>query len=151
MYAKVGADGRDEKGVGKGLVSIFRTDGRFVRRFATGDLLNAPWGVTSAPRSFFEDPEDNESPKSATAYKTGGADTTLILVGNFGDGKINAYSTRGEFIGQLRSYGRTIVIDGLWAIGFAPTTATTIDPNRLYFTAGPENETDGLFGYLIKK
>ena len=150
LYAKVGPDGRDEKGVGKGIVSIFRTDGSFVNRFATGDLLNSPWGVTAAPRSFFEDPEDVNS-KSATAYKTGGSDSTLILVGNFGDGKINAYSTRGEFIGQLRSYGRTIAIDGLWAIGFAPTTATSIDPNRLYFTAGPEKETDGLFGYLIKK
>lgn len=150
LYAKVGSDGRDEKGIGKGIVSIFRTDGSFVKRFATGDLLNAPWGVTSAPRGFFEDPE-GEVNKNTTSLKTGYSDSTLILVGNFGDGKINAYSTRGEFIGQLRSYGRTIVIDGLWAIGFAPLTAASIDPNRLYFTAGPDGEMDGLFGYLIKK
>lgn len=150
-YAKVGPDGRDEKGVGKGVVSIFRTDGSFVKRFATKDLLNSPWGITQAPKGFFEDPDD-ESGKSANGYKNDHhRDTTLILVGNFGDGKINAYTTRGEFVGQLRSYGRTIAIDGLWAIGFAPLTATAIDPNRLYFTAGPAGETDGLFGYLIKK
>jgi uncharacterized protein (TIGR03118 family) len=151
-YAKVGPDGRDEKGVGKGIVSIFSTDGSFVKRFATKDLLNAPWGITAAPKRFFEDPDENEIAKSSNGQKNDHySDTTLILVGNFGDGKINAYTTRGEFAGQLRSHGRTIVIDGLWAIGFAPLTATAIDPNRLYFTAGPAGETDGLFGYLIKK
>lgn len=152
MYAKVGPDGRDEPGVGKGLVSIFKTDGSFVKRFATRDQLNAPWGVTLAPKGFFEDPDDEDAGKSGNGYKNDHSrDTTLILVGNFGDGKINAYTTHGEFVGQLRSHGRTIVIDGLWAIGFAPLTATAIDPNRLYFTAGPEGEADGLFGYLIKK
>lgn len=151
-YAKAGPDGRDEKGVGKGVVSIFKTDGSFVKRFATRDLLNAPWGITQAPKGFFQDPDGDESGKSGNGYKNDHhSDTTLILVGNFGDGKINAYTTRGEFVGQLRSHGRTIVIDGLWAIGFAPLTATAIDPNRLYFTAGPAGETDGLFGYLIKK
>ena len=152
LYAKVGPDGRDEKGVGKGVVSIFKTDGSFVKRFATRDLLNAPWGVTQAPKSFFQDPEDDGSGRQSASFKNSHRnDTTFILVGNFGDGKINAYTIRGEFVGQLRSHGRTVAIDGLWAIGFAPATATTIDPNRLYFTAGPEGETDGLFGYLIKK
>lgn len=149
LYAKVGPDGRDEKGIGKGVVSIFRTDGSFVKRFATGDLLNSPWGVTAAPRSFFEEPVNETA--STNSLKTGHRDTTLILVGNFGDGKINAYSRHGEFIGQLRSHGRTVAIDGLWAIGFAPLTAVSIDPNRLYFTAGPEKEADGLFGYLVKR
>lgn len=152
LYAKVGPDGRDAKGVGNGLVSIFKTDGSFVRRFATRDLLNSPWGVTSAPASFFQDAEDDNDGKYGDSFKTGHhSDTTMILVGNFGDGKINAYTTRGEFVGQLRSRGWPVAIDGLWAIGFAPSTATAIDPNRLYFTAGPAGEADGLFGYLIKK
>ena len=152
LYAKVGADGRDEKGIGNGVVSIFKTDGSFVSRFATRDLLNSPWGVTSAPASFFEDEESDDSGKYGDSFKTGHhSDTTMILVGNFGDGKINAYTTRGEFVGQLRSHGRPVAIDGLWAIGFAPATATAIDPNRLYFTAGPAAEADGLFGYLGKK
>jgi hypothetical protein len=75
---------------------------------------------------------------------------SVILVGNFEDGHINAFSLGGQFLGQLQSHNRTIIIDKLWALSFAPTTATTIDPHRLYFTAGPNNETDGLFGYLIK-
>jgi hypothetical protein len=57
----------------------------------------------------------------------------------------------GEFLGQLRAHGKTISIDGLWALSFAPTTATAVDPDRLYFTAGPDDEKEGLFGYLIKK
>lgn len=147
-YAKVGPDGRDLKGVGNGIVSIFRADGSFVKRFASRGLLNSPWGVTSAKKGFFMEPEDEDD------FTNGGKthrDSTMILVGNFGDGRINAYTPGGDFIGQLRSHGHTIVIEGLWAIGFAPATATAIDPNRLYFTAGPEEETDGLFGYLIKK
>jgi hypothetical protein len=75
----------------------------------------------------------------------------VILVGNFGDGRINVFSLEGEFLGQLQSHNRTIVIDRLWALAFAPATATMVDPERLYFTAGPNNETDGIFGYLIKK
>jgi hypothetical protein len=74
----------------------------------------------------------------------------VILVGNFGDGRINVFSPDGQFLGQLQSHKQTIVISGLWALGFAPATATTVDPNRLYFTAGPAMETDGVFGYLIK-
>jgi hypothetical protein len=75
----------------------------------------------------------------------------VILVGNFGDGRINVFSVAGQFLGQLQNHNRTITIDGLWALSFAPTTATAIDPMRLYFTAGPKDETDGLFGYLFKK
>jgi hypothetical protein len=82
---------------------------------------------------------------------SGHHDDAVILVGNFGDGRINAYSLDGQFLGQLQSHNRTIVIDGLWSLSFAPATAPTIDPNRLYFTAGPKKETDGLFGYLIKQ
>jgi len=151
-YAKVADDGEEEVGVGKGFVSIFNTDGSFVKRFASRGLLNAPWGVTMANKSFFEDDEDNSGDNGDGEYgKSQHHDSNMILVGNFGDGKINVYTTGGSFVGQLLSHGRPIVIEGLWAIGFAPSTATSIDPNRLYFTAGPENEEDGLFGYLIKK
>jgi uncharacterized protein (TIGR03118 family) len=73
-----------------------------------------------------------------------------MLVGNFGDGRINAYSLQGQFLGQLQSHNHTIVIEGLWALSFPPTTST-IDQGRLYFTAGPDDEKDGLFGYLIKQ
>ncbi|HZG23744.1 MAG TPA: hypothetical protein VEZ17_04145, partial [Chitinophagaceae bacterium] len=72
-----------------------------------------------------------------------------ILVGNFGDGRINAYTPNGKFIDQLRVNNNILAIDGLWEISFPPSTST-IDPNRLYFAAGPNDERDGLFGYLLK-
>ncbi len=150
-YAKVGDDGEEEAGVGKGLVSIFNTDGTFVKRFATRDLLNAPWGITRAHKRFFEDTEEEVTDNSSSGHKDDNLrDSTVILIGNFGDGKINVYTTHGAFVGQLQSHGHPVAIEGLWAIGFAPATST-IDQNRLYFTAGPEDEEDGLFGYLIKK
>ncbi len=147
-YAKVGPDGRDVPGAGNGFVSIFTTEGQFVKRFASRGALNAPWGVASAPDSFFVDTED------ADMMMKGGHDDELngpvILIGNFGDGRINAYSQYGRFLGPLRKHGRTLVIDGLWAISFPPTTSP-IDQNRLYFTAGPDEEANGLFGYIIKE
>jgi len=71
-------------------------------------------------------------------------------VGNFGDGRINVYSMMGQWLGQLHSHNQTIVIDGLWALSFAPSTST-IDQSRLYFTAGPDDEMNGIFGYLKKQ
>jgi len=139
-YAKVGADGRSEAGDGKGYVSIFRPNGSFVKRFASGGVLNAPWGVAIVPRSFIKD-EDEDDDNSNRNY---------ILIGNFGNGRINAYRTDGKFDGQLRGKKDPIVIDGLWAITLPPTTST-IDQRRLYFAAGPNHETDGLFGYIIAR
>ena len=133
-YAKVGANGDEEKGVGNGYVDVYNTDGVLLQRFASKGLLNAPWGVAQVPDGFLS----GDNAKNA------------ILVGNFGDGRINAYSWDGKFMGQLRMNGKTLVIDGLWALMFPPTTSP-IDPMRLYFTAGPENEKYGLFGYILKK
>lgn len=131
MYAKVGSDGDEEHGAGKGLVDIYTMAGKFVKRFATGGKLNAPWGVALAPASFNVNGDE------------------LLLVGNFGDGRINAYSKSGKFLGQLtRPDHTTLEIEGLWALQFPPFTST-IDPNRLYFTAGPDEEQDGLFGYIM--
>ena len=76
----------------------------------------------------------------------------VILVGNFGDGHINVFTQDGIFLGQLQSHKQPIEIEGLWALSFPPSTAVpAIDPGRLYFTAGPDNESDGVFGYLIKQ
>jgi uncharacterized protein (TIGR03118 family) len=137
MYAKLGAGGEPDKGAGLGYVDVYNADGVLEKRFASMDHLNAPWGVAWAPDTFFCDDDGNP--------------TSVILVGNFGDGYINAYSLKGKFLGQLKGdKGKAIQIDGLWALMFPPATATTIDPNRLYFTAGPDDEEDGLFGYLTK-
>jgi uncharacterized protein (TIGR03118 family) len=145
MYAKVGPDGRSLPGKGLGIVDVFTPAGVLVKRFADKDKLNSPWGVTMAAATFFpqeiEDDDDGDDDHHTPQAK--------ILIGNFGDGKINVYSLTGKFLGQLKSNDHVISIDKLWAIGFTPTTST-IDQNRLYFAAGPNNEEDGLFGYLIK-
>jgi uncharacterized protein (TIGR03118 family) len=135
MYAKVGPDGEDEASPGNGYVSVFDESGMFEKRFVSRGQLNSPWGVAKASAGFFTD----ESGQGQEA----------ILIGNFGDGHINAFSTGGKFLGQLRAHGNPIVIEGLWAISFPPATST-IDPNRLYFAAGPDDEEEGLFGYITK-
>jgi uncharacterized protein (TIGR03118 family) len=139
-YAKVGEDGDDEAGMGNGYVDIYNTDGSLVQRFVSGGQLNSPWGIAKAPATFFGDDNDG--------------DQSIILIGNFGNGHINAYHSNGKFMGELAQHPTPmhpqvpIVIDGLWAISFAPATATSIDPDRLYFTAGPNDEEDGLYGYI---
>jgi len=157
-YAKVGPDGDDQKGPGHGFIDIFNTDGSLVKHFAERGRLNSPWGLALAPASFFmdtdQDSDDNNGKGNSgngSGISKGTIDENIILAGNFGDGRINAFRQNGDFLGQLRSPGRVIVIDGLWTLSFPPATATTIDPNRLYFTAGPDDEADGLFGYLIKQ
>ncbi len=152
-YAKVGAGGHDQAGAGLGFVDVFKPDGSFVQRFASRGWLNAPWGVTMTPAGWLntEDMVVSEGKSDNSGAGSGHqVEGPVVLVGNFGDGRINVFSPLGQFLGQLQSHNRTIVIDGLWSLGFAPLTATSIDPGRLYFTAGPAMETDGIFGYLIK-
>ncbi|HTM93107.1 MAG TPA: TIGR03118 family protein [Flavisolibacter sp.] len=137
-YAKA-SNGDEVKGAGLGLVDIYTTNGAFVKRFATGGTLNAPWGVAMAPLSFLNDDENN-----------GKGQGPVILIGNFGDGRINAYrASDGKFMGQLSMHNMPITIDGLWALSFAPSTSP-INPNLLYFTAGPDDEQNGLFGYISR-
>ena len=156
MYAKVGSDGNEIHQVGLGLVDVFNPDGSFVKRFATGGTLNSPWGATMTPANFLSDNDmsnvDGSNLKNIPGIsKIDNDQEPAILIGNFGDGRINVYTLEGHFRGQLQKHKQAITIDGLWGLSFAPTTATAIDPARLYFSAGPKDETDGLFGYLIKK
>jgi uncharacterized protein (TIGR03118 family) len=117
-------------GTGLGYVDVFDSDGHLIRRVATRGKLNAPWGVALAPAGF-------------------GRFSNHLLVGNFGDGTINAYDPDDfSFSGQLRmANGRPVTIDGLWGItfgnGFLQQPATT-----LFFAAGPNDENDGLFGRI---
>lgn len=133
-YAQVNATTHEEeKGNGLGYVDMYNTDGSFVKRFASQGALNAPWGVTQAPVNYL-----------------GTGDSAVVLIGNFGDGRINAFGNDGTYLGNLQSNGKTIVVDGLWGISFAPATATTVDPTWLFFAAGPADETQGAFGYIKK-
>ncbi len=132
-FAKQDAAAHDEvDGAGFGFVDVFGTDGTFQGRVATRDDLNAPWGLAWAPAGF-------------------GRFSGDLLVGNFGDGRINAFAWDGhewEGRGTLKGMNhRPITIDGLWGIGFGngsgsgPTTT-------LYFAAGPGGEAHGLFGSI---
>jgi uncharacterized protein (TIGR03118 family) len=132
-YAKVGAGGLDEEGVGNGFVRRFNANG--VRDLTFGinnGPLNSPWGITLAP---------------ATFGIFGGA----LLVGNFGEGNpsIHAFNpTTGAFLGTLQDEsGNGIEIDELWALTFGNGGAGG-DVNTLYFAAGPGEEEHGLFGKL---
>ena len=71
-----------------------------------------------------------------------------ILVGNFGDGRINVFDAAGRYKGQLMSNGMPIEIEGLWAL---ETAVPGADPGWLYFTAGIDDEAHGLFGYIMHK
>jgi uncharacterized protein (TIGR03118 family) len=118
----------DQKGPGRGFVDVFDTNGHLISRFASRGALNSPWGIARAPLNF-------------------GSASSSVLIGNFGDGRINAFDAGGEFRGSLRDpAGRAIRIDGLWSIAFG--TAVAADTNTLYFTAGTNDEADGLFGSL---
>ncbi len=118
----------DQKGPGHGFVDVFDTDGNLITRFASRGPLNSPWGMARAPLNF-------------------GPASGMFLIGNFGDGAINVFDSRGNFRGQLRDpYRHTIHINGLWSIAFGIAASAT--PNTLYFTAGINDEADGLFGSL---
>jgi uncharacterized protein (TIGR03118 family) len=115
-----------------GAVAEFNTDGTFVRQIASNSKsgkLQAPWGVAMAPSSFGKFSND-------------------LLVGNIGSGKIDAYNAKGKFVGQLTRNGRkAIVIPGLWSLGVG-NGASAGSTSTVYFTAGINNEADGLFGAL---
>ena len=133
-FAKQNADAEDEvAGRGLGFVDVFDMDGALLGRVATRGLLNAPWGLAMAPAGF---------------GRFGGD----LLVGNFGNGQINAYHERpnGTFAhhGRLRTPGgRPIASDGLWVLQFGNDAAAG-SSGSLFFTAGPVDETHGLFGKI---
>ena len=132
-YAKQSGGNDEVAGQSLGFVDEFETDGTFITRVATRGQLNAPWGLAMAPSNF-------------------GRFSGDLLVGNFGDGTINAYApqTDGTFAhrGQLRTADRKpVTIDGLWGLGFGNGSGSGAT-NALYFTAGPDDESHGLFGRI---
>jgi uncharacterized protein (TIGR03118 family) len=116
--------------VGAGYVSLFDTQGNFVRRIASQGMLNAPWGATIAPSTF-------------------GMFQGALLIGNFGDGTINAFDfASGNALGQLQdAHANVITNPSLWELLF-DVSGRTGDPNTLYLTAGLNNEQHGLFAAI---
>ena len=130
-YAKQDADRHDDvAGAGHGFIDVFDTNGNFEQRLVSRGDLNSPWGLALAPATFGQFGGD-------------------LLVGNFGDGKIHAYDPNtGKFQGTLsESPGHPIVIDGLWGLAFGNGSGGG-DKNTLYYSAGPDHESHGLFGKI---
>ncbi len=129
-YAKRKADGDDEAGPGNGFVDAFDLQGNFLARVGSMGTLNSPWGLALAPGSFAGFAGD-------------------LLVGNFGDGRVNVFDTGTDtFIGQLLGAGGIpLRIDGLW--GLIPGNGGSGgNPQAIYFSAGPVDEGHGLFGAI---
>jgi uncharacterized protein (TIGR03118 family) len=130
-YAVQGAGKDEAPGPGNGIVDRFDLNGNFLGRLVNnGGALDAPWGLALAPAGFGD---------------VGGS----LLVGNFGDGRIHAYDplTGALLETLLDTGGNPIVIDGLWGLRFG-NGGSGGDPGTLYFTAGPEDESRGLFGQV---
>jgi uncharacterized protein (TIGR03118 family) len=128
VYAMPDAEKHDDvAGPGNGYVSVYDMSGNLLQSLIAAGNLNSPWGLAIAPATFGD---------------FGGA----LLVGNFGDGKINAYNlTTGALMGTMNDReGNPIIIPGLWSINFG--NGSRSDAATLYFTAGPNDESDGLLG-----
>jgi uncharacterized protein (TIGR03118 family) len=123
----------DVAGPGNGFVDVFDTNGNLISRLIARGSLNSPWGLALAPADFGQFSND-------------------LLVGNFGDGVINAFDPNtGVFLGQLSDQnGNPIMIDGLWSLQFGNNAAAG-PTNELFFTAGIDGEAHGLFGNIQSK
>jgi uncharacterized protein (TIGR03118 family) len=133
MYAlQTAGGGPPTPGAGAGYINVFDGNGNLLNRAISGGNLNAPWGVAIAPASF-------------------GAFGGDLLVGNFGDGTINAYDASSFALkGQLQdTTGKPVTNDHLWEILFGQTG--TGNDNTLYFAAGVNNEKGGLFGSITAR
>jgi uncharacterized protein (TIGR03118 family) len=128
-YAKQDADRMDDvAGAGHGFINVFDLTGRFLHRFAGRGVLNSPWGITQAPQGFGDFSGD-------------------LLIGNFGDGRIHAFTRSGHLAGTLRdTSGKPLVIDGLWAL--KPGNGVSGATSDVWFSAGPDGESHGLVGIL---
>ena len=129
-YAKVDpASGEEQAGRGLGIVNVFDADGFLLKRLITRGVLNAPWGMALAPAGF-------------------GRFSNLLLVGNFGDGTINAFDpANGGHRGSLRQSNRDLHVDGLWGIAFGSGVQGQ-PTDTLFFAAGPDDENHGLYGRI---
>ncbi len=129
-YAKQDALKHDDvKGPGNGYLDRYSLDGALEQRMVTRGPLDSPWGMVMAPAGF-------------------GGFAGDLLVGNFGNGRINAFDpATGAFMGTMTNPdGQTIVINGLWGLIFGD--ATVANPQTLIFSAGIADESHGLLGTL---
>jgi uncharacterized protein (TIGR03118 family) len=122
----------EDHGRGLGYVGVFTPTGRLLVALQHGPWFNAPWGIAMAPSDF-------------------GKFTHRLLIGNFGDGTVNAFNiVTGKHEGTMLddTTGMPLAIDGLWALNFGADSTNDGMATSLYFTAGPNDEADGVLGTL---
>jgi uncharacterized protein (TIGR03118 family) len=130
-YAKQATPGGadEDPGPGRGFVSVFDLNGNLIKRLVTQGALNAPWGMALTPPGF-------------------GLPVGDLLVGNFGDGLINAYDPSGTLVGTIADTGGALIVNsGLWALTFG-NGGNGSNPTSLYVTAGLAGETEGLLARI---
>ena len=130
-YAKQDAAKHDDQaGPGNGYIDTFDTNGNFLGRLSSQGNLNSPWGLALAPASF-------------------GPAANMLLVGNFGDGRINVFNpSTNSYVGTFAdAHGSLIVIPGCWGLSFG-NGGSAGSNTSLYFSSGPSKENHGLFGRL---
>lgn len=123
-----------QSGASGGYIDIFSEGGVFLKRLTEGTPLNQPWGFAAAPKNF------------------GPLSNTLLIGNNINaNSTINAFNAlTGQFVGTVSdTTGKPIHIDQLWGITFGGGTVNNGLKNALYFTAGPNNNLDGLFGVIL--
>jgi len=118
-----------------GAVDIFTEQGVFVKRLIRGRPLNQPWGVAMAPSNF------------------GALSNTLLVSNNTNTGTINGFDpTTGDLVGTVTGAdGKTIVINQLWGILFGGGSPANGQTNQLFWTSGPDDNLQGVFGYIAPK
>ncbi|HWG59033.1 MAG TPA: TIGR03118 family protein [Candidatus Acidoferrales bacterium] len=115
-----------------GFVDLFATDGKLLRHFALRGPLHSPWGIALAPANF------------------GPMSNAILITNNISRGRIEAFDPNsGAYLGPLRDAGnKPIEIDGIWAIQFGQGAGANGQTNQLFFTAGPSDYANGLFGVI---
>jgi uncharacterized protein (TIGR03118 family) len=118
-----------------GYIDIFQENGSFVKTLISGAPLNQPWGFAVAPSNF------------------GPLSNTLLISNNTNTGTINGFNlTTGAFVGTVvNALGKPYKINQLWGIEFGGGTAANGKTNQLFYTAGPKNNANGLFGVISFK
>lgn len=131
-YAEVGSSpGNATRGAGLGIVDVYDLNGNLSSRLISNGQLNAPWGVVLAPAGFGQFSGD-------------------LLVGNFGNGTINAFNpTTGAFLGPIDGTNGSPLVNGdLWALETRTNGGSNSNPEAVYFDAGIDGQVDGLFGEI---
>jgi uncharacterized protein (TIGR03118 family) len=125
----------NSSGAAGGFIDIFSEKGIFLKRLTQGAPLNQPWGFAAAPSNF------------------GPLSNTLLISNNTNSGTINGFNAiTGQFVGTIRdTSGKIIQIDQLWAIDFGDGLGNNGPKNKLFFTAGPDNNFAGTLGSIVFK